>query len=132
MQRKLSKDKCEIPIYPVYYDEEEIQFSKRVSRRSRESYLSQIHTQLFDINENSKSSQKSIASLMSGMDRISFSTNLEDSSNVFWDQSSICDVKLLLISTSSTGIRKVDKIIINTEKYSYDSIKEPEDIFDIF
>ncbi|CAL5986452.1 Hypothetical_protein [Hexamita inflata] len=100
------------------------------SRKSHSSCISEAHTTLFDISENcSKITQEQQFYNIMIDKEVSDNSKL-DSEYIFWDQSSVDDVKLLEISQNDDGKREIKEIVIETSGYKGEQHKE-EDIFDL-
>ncbi|CAL5983114.1 Hypothetical_protein [Hexamita inflata] len=98
--------------------------SYHLKTRSKISRISQIqHTELFDISENSKSTQKCGERTVITR-QVSATTDQTTSQFIFWDESSTIDVTMLRISEGPHGKRQIDKILISTDKYASDAQAE--------
>ncbi|CAL6077765.1 Hypothetical_protein [Hexamita inflata] len=126
MQRKLSKSN------PLFLIDEKLKLPKNNKHQRSQKSLAEISMPLSDIDENSKSNSKSIPKQLTYSKHLSLSTDKSNSQNIFWDESVIQDVKLLCISTSSSGKRSVQEIRISTNELDteMDNIQET-DIYDL-
>ncbi|CAL5970163.1 Hypothetical_protein [Hexamita inflata] len=99
-------------------------------RKSHSSCISEAHTNLFDISENcSKITQEQQFDNYMIDKEVSDNSQL-DSEYIFWDQSSVDDVKLLEISHNDDGKREIKEIIIETSGFIGEQHIE-EDIFNL-
>ncbi|CAL6035814.1 Hypothetical_protein [Hexamita inflata] len=104
-----------------------------IQKCSTRSRISQIqHTELFDISECSKSIIKPNNETQKGnplLNQVSAVTNHTISQYIFWDESSQQDVKMLQISNGVHGQRKIEQIVIPTEKYAGTEVENASDDF---
>ncbi|CAL6074088.1 Hypothetical_protein [Hexamita inflata] len=126
MQRKLSKNN------PLFEIDDQLKLPKNNKHQRSQKSFTDISMPLSDIDENSKSNSKSIPKQLTYSKHLSLSTDQSNSQNIFWDESVLQDVKLLFISTSSSGKRSVQEIRISTNELDteMDSIQET-DIYDL-
>ncbi|CAL5986682.1 Hypothetical_protein [Hexamita inflata] len=90
------------------------------------------HTDLFDIQEVSVANYNNNTNktkIKKQCQQQSISSNKTKSQYLFWDESSKKEVKILHISTSNTGNRNVEEIVISTSKYKDDIDTDKDDLF---
>ncbi|CAL6035768.1 Hypothetical_protein [Hexamita inflata] len=145
MQRQLSKQLCERNIESSKDSDEqqdqqnqmmekqqtlyEAYIQSNQSTKSKISRISQRHTDLFDISENSVSliniiDKQQIPLKQPQIRQVSTSSETSPSQNLFWDESSVTDIKLLKISHGLHGQRQIEKIVISTERYTNSTVDQ--------
>ncbi|CAL5983026.1 Hypothetical_protein [Hexamita inflata] len=145
MQRQLSKQLCERNVESSkdsdeQYDQQnqmieqqqtlyEAYIQSNQSTKSKISRISQRHTDLFDISENSISltnitDKQQIPLKQTQIRQVSTSSETSPSQNLFWDESSVTDIKLLKISHGLHGQRQIENIVISTERYTNSTVDQ--------
>ncbi|CAL6035820.1 Hypothetical_protein [Hexamita inflata] len=104
----------------------------KLRTKSKISRISSVHTDLFDISENSLSNSNLPQHQTLNINTASISSEKSLSQYIFWDESSVIDIKLLKVDNGEHGKRKIEQIIISTEKYTSSTIDKNSSVDSLF